>query len=196
MTSETTAIWKDVHAALRGFIAKRVADHAEVEDILQEIFLRVHRGIGDLQDPDRMVAWLYQIARHVIVDYYRSSERRRELPAGSAADLEAAAGLSAEEAPEGDGPALAACLRPMLDRLSPEYREAVTLVELEGLTQQAAADRLGLSLSGMKSRVQRGRRQLRHMLDACCVIELDGRGGVADYESRADGCDPCRSTTD
>lgn len=67
------------------------------------------------------------------------------------------------------------------------YREAIMLVELEELTQQAAAGRLGLSLSGMKSRVQRGRKQLRQMLDACCLIQLDRRGGVAEYERRPKG---------
>ena len=50
-------------------------------------------------------------------------------------------------------------------------------MELEGLTQQTAAKRMGLSLSGMKSRVQRGRARLKQMLDDCCLIELDRRGG-------------------
>jgi RNA polymerase sigma-70 factor, ECF subfamily len=79
---------------------------------------------------------------------------------------------------------LAGCLRPMISRLSGEYRQAVVLVDLEGLTQQAAAVQLGLSLSGMKSRVQRGRRQLKGMLEACCKIELDRRRGVLDYDLR------------
>ena len=67
------------------------------------------------------------------------------------------------------------CLRPMIDRLSADYRDAIKLVELEGLTNQEAANKLGLSISGMKSRVQRGRQQFRKMLDECCLIELDRR---------------------
>ena len=80
---------------------------------------------------------------------------------------------------------LSGCLRPMLNRLSADYREAIRLVELEGLTHQEAATKLGLSLPGMKSRVQRGRRQLRKLLDDCCLIELDNRRGVAGYELRS-----------
>jgi RNA polymerase sigma-70 factor (ECF subfamily) len=72
----------------------------------------------------------------------------------------------------------------MIERLPEEYRQAVVLVDLEGLTQREAAAQLGLSLSGMKSRVQRGRRQLKEMLEACCMIELDRRRGVTDYEVR------------
>ena len=72
----------------------------------------------------------------------------------------------------------------MIERLSGEYRQAVILVDLEGLAQHEAAAQLGLSLSGMKSHVQRGRRQLKGMLEACCTIELDQRRGVLDYDVR------------
>ena len=74
----------------------------------------------------------------------------------------------------------------MLNRLTREYREAIRLVDLEGLTHQKAATQLGLSVPGMKSRVQRGRQQLRKLLDDCCLIELDSRRGVAGYEQRPD----------
>ena len=79
----------------------------------------------------------------------------------------------------------------MIDSLAPAYREALVLVDLNGLTQQAAAKRLGLSLSGVKSRVQRGRRQLRCRLEACCVVEFDRRGGIVDYVVRGESASPC-----
>jgi len=64
------------------------------------------------------------------------------------------------------------------------------LVELEGLTNQEAASRLGISVAGMKSRVQRGRHQLKDMLDDCCLIQLDSRRGISDYElRRPNSCD-------
>ena len=79
----------------------------------------------------------------------------------------------------------------MIERLPPDYRDAITLVEFEGLTQQVAAKQIGISLSGMKSRVHRGRKQLKQMLDDCCLIELDRRGGVVGYRTRTAGCDSC-----
>ena len=79
----------------------------------------------------------------------------------------------------------------MIEQLSEDYRQAVTLVDLEGLTQRAAAVQLGLSLSEMKSRVQRGRRQLKRMLEACCTIELDRRRGVTAYDVRDQKCNSC-----
>jgi RNA polymerase sigma-70 factor (ECF subfamily) len=180
-------MWHQVHEPLKAFIRKRVSNDAEADDILQEVFVRLHRGVDRLHDRRRLVSWIYQITRHVIIDRYRAAERRRELPVGLARDVEERdAGLSKESEPAAKTE-LSGCLRPMLDRLPAEYREAINLVELEGLTHQEAAGRIGLSVPGMKSRVQRGRRLLRQLLDECCLIELDPRRGVAAYELRRPG---------
>ncbi len=191
MDATATEVWQQVQAGLRSFIANRVANEAAVDDILQDVFLRMHRRIDSLKDPRKVVSWVYQITRNTIVDYYRSPERRREIPMGLAGDMDDRGSTELFSADESGRlrTELAACLRPMLNRLSNDYRDAVALVELEGFTQQAAAKRLGLSLSGMKSRVQRGRRQLKQMLDECCLIQLDRRRGVIDYDVRDAGCD-------
>ena len=188
MMPDSQNIWDEVQSGLRAFIGKRVADEAAVEDLSQEVFVRMQRGLGGLKDQHRLVSWIYQIARHAIIDYYRARDRQPERPVGLASDLETLYSSSLPvESPEGSGQLrmeLTGCLRPMIERLSEDYRQAVTLVDLEGLAQHEAAARLGLSVSGMKSRVQRGRRQLRDMLEACCVIALDRRRGVADYDLR------------
>lgn len=191
MTTPAT-IWDDVHRGLRTFIRKRVNSEEEADDLLQEVFLRVHRQLGQLKHPDRLVSWVFQIARHAIIDHYRSVERRAEMTMGLASDIEerivssdGTRTMSDEASME-----LAGCLRPMVERLPAKYREAVTLVELEGLTNQEAASRLGISVAGMKSRVQRGRHQLKDMLDDCCLIQLDSRRGISDYElRRPNSCD-------
>ena len=189
-------IWHEVHEGLRAFIAKRVADEAAVEDLSQGVFVRMQRGLGRLKDHRRLLSWIYQIARHAIIDYYRARDRQPEWPVGLAGDLETVQSASLPvDSSEGSGQLrmeLAGCLRPMIERLSEDYRRAVTLVDLEGMTQHKAAARLGLSVSGMKSRVQRGRRQLRAMLEACCVIALDRRRGVANYDVRDQQGASCR----
>jgi RNA polymerase sigma-70 factor, ECF subfamily len=80
----------------------------------------------------------------------------------------------------------------MIDRLPARYRTPLRLSELEGLPQQQVARRLGLSLSGVKSRVQRGRRQLKLMLLDCCHIEFDRAGSPMDYHQKAGNCRGCR----
>lgn len=191
MRTKTEELWHDVRDGLRAFIAKRVNDQGHVEDILQDVFVRVHRQIDSVNDPNRIVSWIYQITRNAIIDYYRKSGNRREVPTGLNSELEVLNELLTVSGMTRQGEAgesraeLAGCLRPMIERMSQDYRDAITLVEIEGLTQQAAAKQIGISLSGMKSRVQRGRKQLKQMLDDCCLIELDRRGGVTDYQPRS-----------
>ena len=200
MMPDSQKIWNEVQRGLRAFIAKRVADQASVEDMSQEVFLRMQRGFGGLKDQSRLLPWIYQIARHAIIDYYRARDRQPERPVGLASDLETLypASLPVESA-ERSGQLrmeLAGCLSPMIERLPEGYRQAITLVDLEGLAQHEAAARLGLSVSGMKSRVQRGRHQLRDMLEACCVIALDRRRGVADYDVRNPQAHSCQHHPD
>jgi RNA polymerase sigma-70 factor (ECF subfamily) len=196
MKQNTTDIWHEVHDGLRAFIRKRVANKAEVEDILQEVFLRIHRKLDTLEDPRRIASWVFQITRHVVVDHYRSSKRRREVQAGLAGDIDLAHPTSAVSTfLEASGPLrteLASCLRPMIEQLSNKYREAVTPVELEGVTKIAVANRLGLSVSGVKSRVQRGRQQLKRLLEECCIIELNRRRSVVNYALHDSSCESCR----
>ena len=198
--SDMSEIWREVHQGLHAFIAKRVADETEVDDIVQDVWLKMQRGLDGLKDQRRLISWIYQIARHAIIDHYRAPGGRRETPAGLAADLEVHQSLFIRTAASEDSGQLrmelAGCLRPMIEGLSEDYRQAITLVDLEGVTQHEAAARLGLSVSGMKSRVQRGRRQLRDMLEACCTIELDQRRGVAGYDLRDTRNHVCRNRSD
>ena len=101
--------------------------------------------------------------------------------------MESLAG-AAEQPEAGAAAELAACLQPLLARLPDDYRTALELTDLGGLTQEQAAEQLGLSTSGMKSRVQRGRRMLRTEVGRCCRVELDGRGAIADASLRDETC--------
>jgi RNA polymerase sigma-70 factor (ECF subfamily) len=165
---EAEAIWRDFGGRLLGFIARRVPDGDIAEDILQDVMLRIHRHAGELEHAPALSAWVHQIARNAIADHYRRAPVRRERPAGFDLDRDEQAlpePISAELHSE-----LAECLGPLLGQLPAKQREALTLTELEGLTQASAAARLGLSTSGMKSRVQRARAQLKQMLVACCEM--------------------------
>jgi RNA polymerase sigma-70 factor, ECF subfamily len=183
---DAEAIWHEFHDALLAFIDRRVRSREVAEDILQEVMLRIHRSASGVERAESVGGWVYAIARNAITDHYRSASVRRELARGSELDPGVVTG-------PGDDPAdvrgeLARCITPLLERLSPSFREALTLTEVEGLTQEDAAARAGLSLSGMKSRVQRARRQLKQVLVRCCEIELDARGGLTAYEPRGGSC--------
>lgn len=181
---------RELEVRLRPFVARRVSD-SDVDDVLQDVFLRMQRSLGDIRDEDRFGPWLYQVARSAIGDH-RRMRARHPLAQGEPPE-------EAADAPDSDGDgaaesALALAVTPFIAMLPEPYRDALTLTELEGKTQREAADAAGISLSGMKSRVQRGREQLRRMLEECCEIALDARGRVIACEPREGGRrpDPCR----
>lgn len=179
------AVWESLGAKLKRFILKRVGDEQLAEDILQEVFLKIHTNLGSLQDERKLQSWVYQITRNAIADHYRRPQQAQPLEdelfqnSADAVELESA---------------LAESLREMVDDLPEEYRKALVLDAFEGLSQAEIAERLGISLSGAKSRVQRARAKLRKMLFDCCHFEFDRRGSVIDYYPRPDCCSQCACT--
>ncbi|QDU88328.1 RNA polymerase sigma factor SigM [Pirellulimonas nuda] len=172
----TDAIWSHLSLDLRRFIRRRVPDDHVADDLLQETFMRVHRNIGTLQDAERLAAWVYQIARNVVHDHHRGTRD----PTLALTDVEH---VSDEAQDPQSGCRDATWLQEMIQLLPDGYRQAVQMAEIEDKPQQFVADRLGLSLSGAKSRIQRGRAMLKGVLERCCSFELDARGRVM-------GCDP------
>jgi len=177
--AEARGAWRDIEARLRPYVARRVPS-AEVDDIVQEILVRVHKGLASVHDGERFGGWVYRIAQRTIIDAARA---RGRLPDTSAGEIGAEPTAIADEAIDLEHE-LGECVALFVARLPSPYREAITLTELQGLTQKDAAEMLGVSLSGMKSRVQRGRERIRAMFEDCCEISLDCRGRVVDCEAR------------
>jgi RNA polymerase sigma-70 factor, ECF subfamily len=171
-----------------------LASAADVDDVLQEIFVRIHRGLSGLRDVESFGGWVYRVARSAIADAARARARSvlalvDETPEVASQDADGSDDLERE---------LGACVALFVARLPAHYREAVTLTELEGLTQKDAADMLGLTLPAMKSRTLRGREKIRDMFEECCRISVDCRGRVTACEPRAlvlDGSGPPRART-
>lgn len=178
--------WRTFNRNLRAYIARR-ADAASVDDILGDILLRVAEHRDRFEGAANPLAWLYRVAGNVIADHYRrrAVEHKALRQVAAEADDEAAASGEDEAYAE-----LAQCLAPLIRQLPEDYREALLLTDIEGVTQATAAAQLGISVSGMKSRVQRGRDKLKQALHRCCEIEINGRGRLVDYAQRDCG-GPC-----
>jgi RNA polymerase sigma-70 factor (ECF subfamily) len=202
--SDPSTLWREFAPPLRAFLARRVPPGIEADDLLQDVFVRVIRNLGALRDAERPEAWLFQIARNALRDTLRTRQRRDGRTDSLEIDLPAESDTEAIRAAESE---LVPCLTPMIGRLAEPYRTAIELTSVRGLTQAEAAKLAGVSLSGMKSRVQRGREQLRQMLVRCCEIAVDARGGVSDFhlhptascagpDTGTGGCGPkaCSST--
>jgi RNA polymerase sigma-70 factor (ECF subfamily) len=174
MTATVEEIWRKLASELRGFIRARVSDHAAAEDILQDVFVKIHRKLPTLRADERLEAWVWRITRNAIADHFRRTRPSDPLPDD----------LPMESEDEVELPDLNPCVRRFVGQLAPAYRDALILTEWRGLTQQEMAKRLGLSVSGAKSRVQRARSQLKELLLDCCRFEIDRRGNVLEMHPR------------
>jgi len=178
--SHTAQIWNDYHSKLHGFIESRVGDASIADDILQEVFVRIHSRIDTLRNANKIRSWIYQITRNAIIDHYRAQKTTQEVP-------ETLVAVEAEPSDQARQE-IAGCLVPMIQALPETYRRTMMMSEIDGLTQKQVAEKQGLSLPGAKARVQRGRVKLRDMLLDCCQFQFDNRGRVMDYEDREGAC--------
>jgi RNA polymerase sigma-70 factor (ECF subfamily) len=174
--------WAETLDRLRGFVLARVGSLELAEDITQDVLVRSIAS-GALDRVDNISAWLYRSARNAAIDHYRT---RRTFDQLNHEDWPEPP--SEDDLPNDATRDLARCLEPMMGALSPSARDALTRVDMDGQTHRQAADQLGISVSGMKSRVQRARRDLKEQLTSCCQISTDTSGAIAGYAPRGRGC--------
>jgi len=179
----TESIWNEYHNKLHRFIQGRVSDASIADDILQEVIIKVHSRINTLKDSNKIQNWLYRIARNAIIDHYRAQKQMQELPETLTHPEQDPDDKARQE--------IASCLLPFIQSLPEHYRQTLTLSEIEGLTQKEVASKQGLSLSGAKARIQRGRAMMKEMLLKCCRFEFDHQGKMIDYEAKSRSCDNC-----
>lgn len=172
--SDTAALYESLSADLLRFIRSRVGDDATARDLLQDVFLKIHSKADTLSDRDHLVSWVYQIARNSIIDYYRLRKPAEHLTQFHDEIPEEVEDVSSSKQ-------LGQSVRDMIESLPEIYKEALLLTEYEGLSQKQLAGKLGISLSGAKSRVQRARQVLKDSLMKCCHFELDQFGTIIDY---------------
>ena len=178
----TEQIWRELSDRLRQFVRSRIKSMADVDDVLQTVFLRIHSRFDDLRKADRLESWVFQITRNAVTDHFRKRRDAQD-------DVESL--LDSNTANENNLNAeVAACIGTLIARLPEDQRRALSMYELDGISQKDIATRESISVSGAKSRIQRGRKSLETKLMVCCEFQLDGRGNVVEYEAtNADCCD-------
>jgi RNA polymerase sigma-70 factor, ECF subfamily len=174
-------IYTEFRGPLKAFISKHVPDRFSAEDLLHDVFLRIHNQIGSLKQKEKLAPWIYQIARNAIIDTFRK-ERVTVEPSN---DLISTDQFGINDITE----KLIPLVRMMVQRLPGKYQEALFLADFQGIKHGEIAERLGISLSAVKSRVQRARSMLKELLLNCCHFEFDLYGTVFDYHPK--NCSNC-----
>lgn len=167
----TAEIWKEFNDELLGFILSRVNQRDLAEDILQDVFVKIHKKADQLADNNKLESWIYQITRNSIIDHYR----KKKIPTADGSLLNS---LAIDENELSINHQFVKCLRPFVDQLPEIYRDAFNRTSYGELSQREYAETIGISYTAVKSRVQRARHKLRSLFTECCHVETDNYGNI------------------
>ena len=184
MNKDIEQVWQNIHNPLKSFILKKVGDKSDADDIIQDTFIKMRMNIDKLADFSKINSWIYQIARNNINDYFRNKKKYLEKAPEEIGPLE----LITEEDDEVktiiQTKIFSDYAGSVINQLPEKYREAVYLVDIKGISQQELAEKLDISVSGAKSRVQRGRQKIKDIVLKCCDVNADKYGNIVDYVPR------------
>lgn len=169
--------WDSLYHKLVAFVYAKVKDKPTAEDIVQDVFIKVHTKSYQVKEAQKISGWIFQVTRHAITDYFRASSKTLE-PVNVDWDT---SGQDLNEC-------VAVCLKALMNTLPEKYRVALQLTELENLSQLELAERLQISYPGARSRVQRARKMLREKLDKLYYIRTDSYGNIIFCENRIPCC--------
>ncbi|MGI9391710.1 MAG: RNA polymerase sigma factor SigZ [Boseongicola sp.] len=175
-------IWSEYRAGIKAFLHSRVSNPADVEDLLQDISVKVFAGLPSLEDRSKLQPWLFRTAHRTIIDFYRKNANARAIHPDD---------LWYSKDDPNTRQDLERCVEPFIKALPAETAKMLTAIDLEGVSQRDYAAANGLSYSTLKSRVQKGRSALREVFEGCCKMSVDSRGNISDYHSRSGVCKKC-----
>ncbi|MEM7360845.1 MAG: RNA polymerase sigma factor SigZ [Pseudomonadota bacterium] len=174
----------EYQARLRQFLRTKVANQADIEDLLQDVLIKTYNKLDTLEDTERLGSWLFQVAHRTVIDFYRKRAREQagELPEDLVNPSADDAAIEQE---------LALCIEPMMAALPTEQAALLRSIDLHGQSQKQLAEQTGVSYSTLKSRVQTARGALRQVFEQCCYFSVDRDGKVIDYTAKAKDCKNC-----
>jgi len=153
----------------------RLVEPNDAEDIAQDVFDKINRGLEGFQGKSKLSTWIYRIATNRAIDRSRSAAYKRaaeHTPIEDGADCDAQSVLEDHKSPVTDQlviqKEMRECINEYIDSLPPDYRAVIVLSELEGLANQEIAEILDISLDNVKIRLHRARVELKAALNEAC----------------------------
>ncbi len=164
--------------SLLAHIRSIVRESAEAEDVLQETLVRAHQTIEQLRDGAALATWLFRIATHISLDHLRQRSRKPKIEEFEVDEVQ----QDEESAPSlqnlVERREMSACVQRYLLELPADYRTAILLHDLEGLTAVEISAALEISVANAKVRLHRARERLKEALLGGCTFSCDCRGVV------------------
>lgn len=181
MTKDVTNIWTNFNKELKGFIYNKTRNSADTDDILQEVFVKIIRNIDKVNQSENLRQYLYGMVRNTLNDYFKNQKIFSDKT-----DIQEQ--FSEIEDNSLNETIAECCIKPFINKLPDNYKQALLMTEFQHISQKELAEKLNISYSGAKSRVQRGKEKLKELILNCCAYQNDKYGNLIDTEDRNCGC--------
>lgn len=191
MSLDTESVWKIFCCKLNPYIRKWISDQNLAYDIEQEVFLKIHDKIDTLKDDTKVVSWVLHITKNTVFDYLRKGNLLSTEAFNTGVEEIDEPEITFNQQERNFEEELASGVKAIIDNLPFKYKQALLLVEFEGISQIDLAKKLNISVSGAKSRVQRGRNMIKEQLLDCCNYQFDKYGKVIGVKPKE--CNSCNS---
>ncbi|MFC1765273.1 RNA polymerase sigma factor [Planctomycetota bacterium] len=183
---EFSEVYNEFHDKLNRYI-ERIVGRNDAEDLTQEVFLKINRGLKDFKGNSSLSTWIYRIATNAALDKVRSRSYRQSKETAMLEEIspepENCSCIAEEKSLSAEREAVRnemnACIQEFIDRLPTDYRIVIRLSEIKDLKNQQIADVLDISLDAVKIRLHRARARLKAEFEAGCNFYHDEDGKLA-----------------
>lgn len=175
-------VWSAYQSSLKAFLHKNISNASDVDDLLQDILIKTFQSLHKVQEAKKVKSWLFQVANHTIIDYYR----KRGYSSNTVDD-----GLWYDKEEENIFQQLSQCIIPFIHALPDNQATLLTAIEIEGISQKDYAIQTGVKYSTLKSRVKKSRQALLKLFNNCCELSVDEKGNFIGYSAKIKACTKC-----
>jgi RNA polymerase sigma-70 factor, ECF subfamily len=178
MEKKLLKTWEELNDHLLFFIRKRIKNKEDAEDILQDVYIKLHKNINNLNDEKKIVSWIYQITRNTINDCYKKCYRLKKV------EFEEYHIELTHEEEENLNDEILISMKKIIEELPKDSKELIKLYEFEDMSHKEISKKLEIKENTSKSRLKRAKEKLKNQLDECCVFQIDKFGNVLDYRKK------------
>ena len=176
--SEISSLWLEYKNGLKYYILKKVKDEEIANDLSHEVLMKVYNSCCSSIKIKNVRSWMFQIAHNTTVDYFKREHKFTNI---IPEDYDNDDHNVFQEANE--------LIKPLIQLLPGKYSVPLSLSDIDRLKQKEVAQKLNLSLTATKSRIQRARKLLKEKIIECSNLEKDEKGNVISIEIKKD-CKP------
>lgn len=170
-------VWSKNKQKVISLINSKVKRESDIDDIIQEVFIKLWTKNEEIKDKEKILPWLYSVTRFTIADYYREKSKNKDSNLAQIDNLEASEELEGKSDESKK-------LIPIIHSLPVKYKTVLLMSDIFNMSHREIAAQFDLTISCVKTRVVRARKLLGERMKECCAFTHDKYGNIINCEEK------------